>query len=199
MADRLSQQIDFILEIDKMKTILRQNVPITEPHRQENDAEHSWHLAVMALLLAEHADEPVDVARVVAMVLVHDLVEIDAGDTFIYDQAANADKEERERLAAERIFNLLPADQAGHFRALWDEFEARETADSRFANAIDRLQPVLLNVATKGLRWRANGITADRVLAKNKVIGDSSPRLWAYLQGRIAEMVDGGYLPAGPK
>ncbi|MDR3436810.1 HD domain-containing protein [Telmatospirillum sp.] len=198
MLDRLQNQIAFILEIDKMKTILRQNVPITEPHRQENDAEHSWHLAMMALLLAEHADEPVDVARVVSMVLIHDVVEIDAGDTFIYDDKAQQDQVERENKAADRLFGMLPADQASYYRALWDEFEARVTADARFARAIDRLQPVLLNVATKGLRWRVHGVTADRVLARNKVIGDSSEKLWDYLQGLVARMVSEGYLPAGP-
>jgi putative hydrolase of HD superfamily len=191
----LARQIAFILEIDKLKTILRQNVPITEPHRQENDAEHSWHLAMMALLLAEHADEPVDVTRVVKMLLIHDIVEIDAGDTFIYDAAAQAGKEEREQRAADRLFGLLPADQAGELRGLWDEFEARATADARFAHAMDRFQPVLLNVATQGLRWKLHGVTADKVLARNSVIGDSSERLWTYLQGLIAEMVDQGHLP----
>lgn len=195
MSDRLARQIAFILEIDKLKTILRQNVPITEPHRQENDAEHSWHLAMMALLLAEHADEPVDVTRVVKMLLIHDIVEIDAGDTFIYDAAAQAGKEEREQRAADRLFGLLPADQAGELRGLWDEFEARATADARFAHAMDRFQPVLLNVATQGLRWKLHGVTADKVLARNSVIGDSSERLWTYLQGLIAEMVDQGHLP----
>ncbi|WP_241911610.1 HD domain-containing protein [Telmatospirillum siberiense] len=199
MIDRLAQQIAFILEIDKMKTILRQNVPITEPHRQENDAEHSWHLAMMALLLAEHADEAVDVARVVKMLLIHDLVEIDAGDTFIYDVAANQDKEEREQRAADRVFGLLPEDQGRELRGLWDEFEARTTSDARFAHAIDRFQPVLLNVATQGLRWKVHGVTADRVLARNRVVGDASERLWSHLQDLIADMVEQGHLPPGPQ
>lgn len=198
MIDRLVRQIAFILEIDKMKTILRQNVPITEPHRQENDAEHSWHLAMMALLLAEHADEAVDVARVVKMLLIHDLVEIDAGDTFIYDVVANQDKEEREQRAADRLFGLLPEDQGRELRGLWDEFEARVTPDARFAHAIDRFQPVLLNVATQGLRWKVHGVTADRVLDRNRVIGDASERLWTHLQGLIADMVAQGHLPPGP-
>lgn len=193
--ERLAQQVAFILEIDRMKTILRQNVPITQPHRQENDAEHSWHLAVMALLLAEHADEPVDVARVVKMVLIHDVVEIDAGDTFIYDDAANLDKEEREQRAADRLFGLLPPDQGAEMRALWEEFEARQTADARFAAAMDRMQPVLLNIATQGLRWRLNKVTADKVLARNARIGDSSQRLWAYMRERLEEMIRLGYLP----
>ncbi len=198
MANRLEDQIAFILEVDKLKTVLRQNVPITEPHRQENDAEHSWHLAMMALLLAEYADEPVDISRVVAMVLVHDLVEIDAGDTFLYDNAAHHDKQEREIRAADRLFGMLPEDQALRYRALWDEFEAHQSADARFANAIDRLQPVLLNIATKGLRWRVHGVTADKVLARNQVVAHASERLWTYLRGRIEEMVAEGHLPAGP-
>ncbi|HXP96038.1 MAG TPA: HD domain-containing protein [Telmatospirillum sp.] len=196
MIERLTSQIAFILEIDKMKTILRQNVPITEPHRQENDAEHSWHLAMMALLLAEHADEAVDVARVVKMLLIHDVVEIDAGDTFVYDTAGHHDKAEREQRAADRLFGMLPADQTADLRGLWDEFEARATADARFAHAIDHLQPVLLNVATKGLRWKVHGVTADRVLDRNRVVGESSERLWSYLQGLVADMIAQGHLPA---
>ncbi|MTJ80352.1 MAG: HD domain-containing protein [Telmatospirillum sp.] len=185
----------FILEIDRMKSILRQNVPISEPHRRENDAEHSWHLAVMALLLAEHADEPVDVARVVSMVLIHDIVEIDAGDTFIYDDKAREDQEEREKKAADRLFGMLPADQCGHFRALWEEFEAGVTADARFARAVDRMQPVMLNVATNGLRWRDNKVSADQVVARNRVIGKSSKVLWDFVSGEIARMVREGHLP----
>lgn len=195
ISDRLTAQIHFILEIDKMKTILRQNVPITQPHRQENDAEHSWHLAMMAVLLAEHADRPVDAARVVKMLLIHDLVEIDAGDTFIYDDAAHHDKEEREQRAADRIFGLLPADQRDELRALWDEFEARESDDARFAAALDRLQPVLLNHATKGGRWRQNGVTATKVLNRTKIVADGSQALWELLQDRVTDAVEQGYIP----
>lgn len=198
MTDRLTAQIAFILEIDKLKTILRQNVPITEPHRRENDAEHSWHLAMMALTLAEHADEPVDVARVMKMLLIHDIVEIDAGDTFIYDDAAHDDKDEREQAAATRLFGLLPEDQGRELRLLWEEFEARETADARFAGALDRLQPVLLNVATQGRKWRENGVTADKVLARNSRIGDASTPLWDYARTLIEGAVRDGYLPPGP-
>ena len=195
MTDRLSAQIDFILEIDKLKTILRQNVPITQPHRQENDAEHSWHLAMMAVLLAEHADRPVDVARVVKMLLIHDLVEIDAGDTFIYDAAAHHDKEEREQKAADRLFGMLPADQQQDLRALWDEFEAGESDDARFAAALDRLQPVLLNHATKGVRWRKNGVTAAKVLDRTSGVQKGSQALWRLLQDRVADAVEQGYIP----
>ncbi len=195
ISDRLTAQIDFILEIDKMKTILRQNVPITQPYRQENDAEHSWHLAMMALLLADYADRPVDPARVVKMLLIHDLVEIDAGDTFIYDEAAHHDKEDREQRAADRIFGLLPDDQRDELRGLWDEFEARQSDDARFAAALDRLQPVLLNHATQGGRWRKNGVTAAKVLNRTKIVADGSQALWELLQDRVRDAVEQGYIP----
>jgi len=140
--NRLAQQLRFVVEIDRLKTVLRQTL-LTDASRQENSAEHSWHLALMAALLAEHAGAEVDVTRTMKMVLVHDVVEIDAGDAFCYDAAANVGKEERERLAAERIFGLLPAEQAAELHALWVEFEAGETAEARFAVALDRLQPLL--------------------------------------------------------
>lgn len=196
-TDRLAQQIAFIVECDRLKTILRQNW-IIDGSRAENDAEHSWHIAVMALLLAEHADAKVDVARVVGMLLVHDIVEIDAGDTFIYDAAGHADKDEREQRAADRLFGLLPPDQAEHFRGLWDEFEARQTPEARFAAAIDRLQPVLLNCMTEGKAWRRHGVTADKVVALNSGrIGDVSQSLWDYARGMIEEAVAKGHLAAG--
>lgn len=137
---RLRRQLDFILEIDKAKAVLRRS-RLLDGSRRENDAEHAWHLAVMALVLAEYANEPIDLSRVVKMLLVHDIVEIDAGDTFIYDDSDPAAKAERERQAAHRIFGLLPADQQQELLALWEEFEARRTADARFAAALDRLQP----------------------------------------------------------
>lgn len=161
--DRLTAQIAFIVEIDKLKQIFRQNV-LTDGSRRENDAEHSWHMATMAVVLAEYADPATDLARVIRMLLIHDLVEIDAGDTFLYDAAAGADQMARERAAAERLFGLLPADQAQALRALWDEFEARETLDARFARALDRLQPMILNHHSQGGSWRQHGITADQVI-----------------------------------
>ncbi|WP_142849140.1 HD domain-containing protein [Telmatospirillum sp. J64-1] len=194
-TDRLAAQIDFILEIDRLKLILRQNCLVTDRSHRENSAEHSWHLAVMAILLAEYADEPVDVTRVMKMLLIHDIVEVDAGDTFIYDEAGHADKEERERAAADRLFGMLPEDQGTELRALWDEFEASETADARFANALDRLQPVLLNTATEGERWRAKGVVAEQVLERNSRIGRSSQRLWELVRGRIERAVELGHLP----
>jgi putative hydrolase of HD superfamily len=194
--ERLSRQIAFILEIDRLKHVLRRSLTgaSSEPRRRENSAEHSWHLALMAVLLAEHADEAVDVSRVVKMVLVHDLVEIDAGDTYCYDELAAMDKEARERCAAERIFALLPEDQAVEMRGLWDEFEARQTPEAKFANAIDRLQPVMLNYASQGQAWRENGVTSDRVIARNQPIEEGSASLWTFARGLIEDAVDKGYL-----
>src|SRR5262249_50705513 len=149
MSDRLARQIAFIIEIDKAKQVLRQTL-LMDGSRLENDAEHSWHLAVMALLLAEYAGEAVDLLRVLKMVLIHDLVEIDAGDTFVYDVEALATRREREERAADRIFGLLPADVEEEFRALWEEFEAQATPEARFAAALDRLQPLLHNYHTGG-------------------------------------------------
>lgn len=196
MPPRLEQQIEFILEIDRLKTVLRQTV-LTDGSRYENSAEHSWHLAVMALLLGEHANSAVDQARVVKMVLVHDLVEIDAGDTFCYDEAANVGKLEREQRAADRLFGLLPADQAAEFRALWDEFEARETPDARFANALDRMQPMLANLATRGHSWRKHGIVKKQILERNSPMADGSDRLWERMSAALDEAVAAGLLESG--
>jgi putative hydrolases of HD superfamily len=191
--DRLDQQIQFVVEMDRLKGILRRTLTLGG-QRAENSAEHSWHLALMAVLLAEHADEPVDLARVVKMALVHDLVEIDAGDTFVYDEQACLDKDVREQQAADRIFNLLPPDQAAEIRALWDEFEAATTPESRFANAMDRLQPLLLNYHSQGHAWREHGVTSDRVTDRCQVIGDGSQRLWDYGRRLIQQAVEKGYV-----
>lgn len=191
---RLRKQIQFILEIDKLKKIVRQTL-LTDQSRKENDAEHSWHIALMAVLLLEHAeDKRINVSRVVTMLLVHDLVEIDAGDTFCYDEAGNADKLEREIEAADRIFNLLPEDQAVYFRALWDEFEARQTAESRFAAAMDRLQPLLHNYHTKGGTWKEHKIHKDQVVKRNHPIAFGSATLWDYAADLIDDAVIKGYL-----
>jgi putative hydrolase of HD superfamily len=198
MTDRLTQQLEFIAEIDRLKHILRQTW-LLDGSRRENDAEHSWHIAVMALMLAEHSEAPVDVARVVKMLLIHDVVEIDAGDTFIYDEAGHADKDEREQRAAERIFGLLPPDQAADLRAAWDEFEARQTPEARYAAAVDRLQPLMHNYRTQGKAWRAHGVTADKVVAMNQPrIAAVSPALWREAERMIAESVDKGYLLPAP-
>lgn len=192
--DRLARQIGFLLEADQLKQVERRTRVIGN-HRPENTAEHSWHLALFALVLAEHADDPVDLARVLAMVVLHDLVEIDAGDTFAYDDGAHDDKAEREAAAADRLFGLLPDDQGRALRALWEEYEAAETPDARFAMAVDRLQPVLVNAANGGRTWREHGITPDRVLARNAAIAQGSSRLWADLLARVAEAEAQGLFP----
>jgi putative hydrolase of HD superfamily len=195
--ERLEKQIRFILEIDKAKQVLRRTL-LLDQTRRENDAEHSWHLAVIALLFAEYVEtEALDLLRVLKMVLIHDIVEIDAGDIFIYDTAGLVQKEERERQAAERIFGLLPTDQGGEFRALWDEFEERATPEARFAGALDRLQPLLHNYHTKGANWRAHGITFDQVVAVNQRIAEGAPLLWEFARALIEDAVRQGYLEAG--
>jgi putative hydrolase of HD superfamily len=193
--DRFQQQIRFILEIDKLKTILRRTYLIYE-NRAENTAEHSWHLAIMAILLSEHANEPVDVARVIKMVLVHDIVEIDAGDTYFYDPLAAADKSEREHAAADRLFGILPPDQSSELRALWEEFEAGTTPDARFALALDRFMPQLHNYHTHGRSWAEHGITAERVLQKNERMSEGSSKLWECARALLDDAVVKGYLPA---
>ena len=196
MEERLQKQIDFIIEIDKLKHIYRQTI-LMDGSRQENDAEHSWHLAVMAIFLSEYAkEEDLNILKVIKMVLIHDLVEIDAGDTFCYDEQGYLDKEEREQKAADRIFNLLPVDQAREIRELWEEFEERETGEARFAAALDRVQPLLHNYHTKGHAWQKHGTTSDKVLERCKYIGDSSPVLWDYVQKIIRDSVEKGYLKA---
>ena len=174
---RLREHLTFLIEIDKLKTVLRQS-PLAAAPRRENDAEHSWHLALMVLVLAEYADEPVDVGHTIKLVVVHDLVEIYAGDTPIYDAEAGVSQQEREVAAADRLFGILPTDSGRVLRALWDEFEARETPEARFAKAMDRLQPLLLNWMAKGGTWRTPGVTADGVRSRKAVIGEASTTLW---------------------
>ncbi len=196
--DRLDRQIRFVVEIDKLKTVLRRTW-LTDRSRRENSAEHSWHLALMAVLLAEHAAGPdLDVLRVVKMALFHDLVEIDAGDTFVYDEQAALDKPEREGRAAERIFGLLPADQGAELRALWEEYEARRTPEAQFAAALDRLQPILNNYHTRGAAWQQHGVTAAQVIARNRHMAEGSPALWEYARGLIEDAVRQGMLERGP-
>ncbi len=186
--------MEFILEADKLKEVFRQNI-LTQSRRAENSAEHSWHFALMVITLAEHANGPgLDVLRVLKMVLIHDLVEVDAGDTFAYDTANLAGQHEREARAADRIFGLLPPDQTAEFRALWDEFEARETPEARFAAACDRLHPMLLNARTEGYAWQKHGITRDRVLARNAHIAEGSAGLWDYALAMVNEAVAAGHL-----
>ncbi|AXE90902.1 5'-nucleotidase [Streptomyces sp. Go-475] len=177
LDERLRAQFTFLVEVDQLKTVLRQS-PLAAADRRENDAEHSWHLAMMVVLLAEHSDQPIDVAHTIELVLVHDLVEIYAGDTPLYDTIAGMDQQEREAVAADELFDLLPTDQARRLRALWDEFEERRTPEARFAKAMDRLQPLLLNWMARGGTWRTPGVTADDVRARKAVIGDASSSLW---------------------
>jgi len=175
--NRLDQQLSFVLEIDKLKTILRQTL-LTDSSRRENSAEHSWHLAIMSFLLTEYATAPVDILRVVKMLLVHDLIEIDAGDTFAYDVAGNADRAEREQRCAERIFGMLPEEQRRELRALWEEFDAFKTPESKYANALDRLQPLLHNARTEGGTWRIHSVARDQVYRRMEPIRTAMPELW---------------------
>ncbi|MDB6095662.1 MAG: metal-dependent phosphohydrolase superfamily [Verrucomicrobia bacterium] len=197
-AARLAQQIEFIFEVDKLKEIFRQTIN-TQSRRPENDAEHSWHLCLCVIVLAEHANHPsLDVLHVLKMLIVHDLVEIDAGDTFAYDTAAMAGQHDREARAADRIFGLLPPDQALEFRALWDEFEEKQTPESKFATAVDRFQPMLLNCRTEGAAWNHHGITQDRVVARNRHIAEGCEELWRYAENMVQSAVDVGHLKPAP-
>lgn len=192
--DRLREQLTFVAELDRLKTVLRQT-PLTDGSRRENAAEHSWHLAVMALVLREHAGaDQLDTARVVRMLLVHDVVEIDAGDTYRYDQEGMQDKRDRERRAAERLFGMLPDDQAQRLKNLWEEFEARRTPEARFAAALDRLQPLLHNFLTEGRSWREHGISMDRVIEKNRSLREGAPTLWRRVRTMLDRAVERGHL-----
>lgn len=187
------QQIEFIREIDKLKYIQRKT-RLFNSDRNENDAEHSWHLAVMAIVLAEHSNVPVDILKVVKMVLIHDIVEIDAGDTFIYDTQKNHTNTDDERLAANRIFGMLPAEQASELIAVWEEFEAGETSEAKFARAMDRLEPLLQNSSNNGGTWKEFGVKYEQVYEKKKVIREGSETLWAYAEALINESVERGIL-----
>ncbi|MBM4435631.1 MAG: HD domain-containing protein [Actinobacteria bacterium] len=192
-SDRLRRQVGFIVELDKVKQVLRRTY-LNGDGRRENDAEHMWHVAAMAVVLAEYAPPGLDLARVLRMIVLHDVVEIDAGDAFLYDDHARSAQAERERAAAVRIFGLLPPDAALEFRSLWDEFEARVTPEARFAAALDRLQPLLLNFAAEGRLWREHGVTRAQVIQANAPIGEAAPALWAYAQALIDEAVRRSYL-----
>lgn len=193
MNERLSGQIKFMLELDKMKNLYRQTYVLHED-RKENDAEHSWHLAVMAFLLAEYADKPVDVTKVMKMVLVHDVVEIDAGDTYCYDEEGYKSKADREEKAARRIFGLLPEDQEKEFYDLWREFEDCETSDAQFAAVLDRLQPLLLNYTRNGISWQEHGIFMDQVMQRNSRVSESSEAIAQLISGIINDAAEQGYL-----
>ena len=191
--DRLTAQIAFAVEIDKLKRVIRRN-HLMDGSRRENDAEHSWYVGMLAMVLGEHAPPGTDIQRVVAMLLVHDLVEIDAGDTFVYDTAAVAAQPDAERAAADRIFALLPGEQGVEMRALWDEFEARETREARFARALDRFAPILANHHTEGGTWSLFKVTAAQVKEKVRLIEDGSPSLGAYALELVELSIARGHL-----
>jgi len=197
VATRLADQLAFLLEVDRLKGVERRGY-LADGSRHENTAEHSWTLALMAMLLAEHAAEPVDVATVVRMVVVHDIVEVDAGDTYVYDTAGRADKDAREQAAADRLYALLPPEQGAELRAVWDEFEQGTSAEARFARSIDRFAGFLLNHASRGRSWRAHGITADRVREVNRAIDAGAPALWDEVQRRLADALGRGWIEPGP-
>lgn len=188
MTDRLKKQIEFIIEIDKIKNIVRRT-KLFDGSKLENDAEHSWHLAVMALILMEHANDNIDILKVMKMVLIHDIVEIDAGDYSAYTNNT-AEKEEKELAAASRIFGILPEDQKLEFTNLWKEFEGRTTPEARFASAIDRLEPVMQNYFTEAYAWKNNSIKSEQILNVNKRIENGSEVLWQYAKRLIEECVE---------
>jgi putative hydrolases of HD superfamily len=189
VSTRLRRQLEFLLEVDRLKQVFRRSYLIGVD-RNENSAEHSWHIAVAAMVLAEYSKEKIDVSRVIRLVLVHDLVEIDAGDTFIYDDAGNAAKAAKERAAAERVFGLLPEEQAQEFKNLWLEFENRQTAEAKFAFALDRLMPILHNAFTQGRSWKEHGIRQEQALSKNRQMDDGAPELWRAARTLIEQLLD---------
>ncbi|MGK7392002.1 MAG: HD domain-containing protein [Candidatus Cyclobacteriaceae bacterium M2_1C_046] len=193
MEDRLQKQIDFIREIDKVKLILRKTKLISKD-RHENDAEHSWHLAMMAIVLAEHSNTSVDILKVLKMLLIHDIVEIDTGDIFYFDNNINHTNTEEEFIAAKRIFGMLPDDQAEEFINIWQEFEEGETEEAKFARSLDRFEPVLQNSANKGGTWAENDVSYDRVVNKLKVIENGSVRIWDYAKGLINDCFSKGFI-----
>ncbi len=187
------KQIAFVVEMDKIKKIMRQTY-ICDGSRKENDAEHSWHLALMAFVFADYANEPVDVLKTMKMVLLHDVIEIDAGDTYAYDTEGNKTKKEREKKAADRIFGILPEAQEKEYRGLWDEFEAMETPEAKYANMLDKVQPLLLNDASGGTSWEEHGVKKSQVMARNARTHEGSEQLWDYARMLIEKNVDAGHL-----
>ena len=194
MSERLLKQIDFIREIDNLKNIKRRSY-ITDKSRKENDAEHSWHIAVMALILKEYANsKELDIFKIISMLLIHDIVEIYAGDTFIYDEEGKKQQEKKEKEAADKIFSMLPDDQKNEFRSLWDEFERKETPEAKFAKSMDRLHPLLLNYYAEGVTWKEHDVTSEMVKNINAEISAGSQVLWDFAQKIIEDAVDKAYL-----
>jgi putative hydrolase of HD superfamily len=193
-SDRFNRQVEFLMEIDRLKHIQRQTI-LLDHSRHENSAEHSWHIALSAMVFAEYAPtRDVDLELVLRMLLLHDLVEIDAGDTYCYDEKAAIDQHEREKQAADRIFGRLPADQAVNFRCLWDEFEKAQTAEARYAHAMDRFQAFLHNYFTQGQIWRQHGIRRHQVIQRMQPLEGGAPQLWEFVRALIEDAVHKGYL-----
>ena len=193
LDERLKKQMDFILEVDKVKNIIRQTY-LADGNRKENDAEHSWHLAIAAFLLKEYVAEDVDVMKVMIMVLIHDLVEIDAGDTYAYDAEGAKTKRAREVAAADRIFGMLPEDQGGYFRELWDEFEAYESDDAKFAHLLDNFQPLLLNHESNGKSWTEHHVKKSQIYKRNEKIKETSPEVWEWMKQIVEEHIALGHV-----
>ncbi len=185
-SERLQRQIDFCRELDKEKFITRQTY-LTDGNRKENDAEHAWHMAVMAIILSEYSNEPIDLLKTVTMILMHDVVEIDAGDTYAYDEQGKKTQREREENAANRLYGMLPDEQREKFRGLFEEFEARQTPEAKFARAMDNLQPLMLNAATGGKSWEERGIRISQVLQRNEITPNGAKTLWDYAYANFIE------------
>ena len=193
MDNRLQQQLAFLVEIDRMKNVMRQTL-LADSSRRESDAEHSFSLAMFAMLLAAHAEEEIDRSRVIRMVLVHDLIEIYAGDTFCYDQKGNEDKQAREKEAADKLYAMLPEDQAAEYRALWEEFDRMDTPDSRYAAALDRIQPMLNNYLTNGHTWKLGNVTSEQVYKRMEPIRNGLPKAWPIVEWIINTSIEKGFL-----
>ena len=191
--ERLEEQLSFLMEIDRQKEVIRQTY-LSDGSRKETDAEHAWHLAMMCMVLSEYANEPIDVPRTIMMLLAHDLVEIDAGDTYAYDTEGNATKRQREEKAAERIYGMLPEEQGNTLRMLWEEFEAMETPEAKFANALDKIQPVLLTDRAEGKSWREHQVHKDQIMGRNARTHEGSERLWEYIKEFIEKNVEAGFI-----
>lgn len=191
--DRLQKQMEFIVEVDKVKKIMRQTY-LSDASRKEDDAEHSWHLALMAVLLKEYSNEEVDLTKVIPMVLIHDLVEIDAGDTYAYSGESAAMTEARERKAAERVFGILPEDQEKVFRDLWEEFEAYQTPEAKFAHVLDNCQPMLLNDASNGLSWTEHQVRKSQIYKRNEHTAEGSRKIWNYMQSLVQKHIELGHV-----
>ena len=195
----LQQQLAFLYEIDKLKYIFRKTKLINNPDRFENDAEHSWHLCIMAMVLQAYANEPVDLLRVIKMLLLHDIVEIDAGDTFFFDPSRAPQQSEAEEAAAERIFGLLPEAQRTEFRSLWMEFEAGVSPEAKYAKAIDRIEPVFQNLSNGGGTWKEHQVPLSVILKKLSIIAQGAPLLWQFTEESIQDALGAGRIEVGPE